>query len=125
MIIIWGISVEKQPLDNLKEKISRQEVPLGFVHLTRSYMSPETPFHFILNGVYGGMHSSNSMLFNSTLHKFESALPGQPEISEKPRDDRQQSLPGIFLFHPWKLSPDCFFYCVFFFKFFFLVFYLV
>lgn len=100
MIIIWGISVKKEPLDNLKKKISRQEVPLGFVHLTRSYRSPEISFNFILNGIYGGMHSSSSMLFDSVLHKFEWALPGEPEISEKPEDDRQQSLPGIFLFPP-------------------------
>lgn len=71
MIIIWGISVKKEPLDNLKKKISRQEVPLGFVHLTRSYRSPEISFHFILIGTYGGIHSSSSKLFNSTLHKFE------------------------------------------------------
>lgn len=69
MIIIWGISVKKEPLDNLKKKISRQEVPLGFVHLTRSYM--KISFHFILNGIYGGIHSSSSMLFDSVLHKFE------------------------------------------------------
>jgi len=71
MIIIWRISVKKKPLDNLKTKTSRQEVPLGFVHLTRSYRSPEIPFHFILNGIYGGIHSSRQMLFNSTLHKSE------------------------------------------------------
>lgn len=98
MIIIWGISVKKEPLDNLKKKISRQEVPLGFVHLTRSYRSPEISFHFILNGIYGGI--SSSMLFNSTLHKFEWALPREPEISEKRGDDGQQSLPEIFVFPP-------------------------
>lgn len=71
IVIIWGISVKKEPLDNLKTKASRQEVPLGFVHLTRSYRSPEIPFHFIPNGIYGGIDSSRQILFNSTLHKFE------------------------------------------------------
>lgn len=71
IIIIWGIPIKSEPLDNLKTKTSRQEVPLGFVHLTRAYTSPETYFHFILSGIYGEIHSSRQMLFNSTLHKFE------------------------------------------------------
>lgn len=58
IIVIWGISVKKEPLENLRRKTSRQEVPLGFVHSTRSYRSPEIYLHFILNGIYGGIHSS-------------------------------------------------------------------
>lgn len=71
IIIIWGIPIKREPLDNLKTKTLRQVVPLGFVHLTRAYTSPETSFHFILSGIYGEIHSSRQMLFNSTLHKFE------------------------------------------------------
>lgn len=46
IIIIWGISVKKELLDNLKPKTSRQEIPLGIVHLIRPYRSPEISFFF-------------------------------------------------------------------------------
>lgn len=94
IIIILGISVKKEPLDNFKTKTTRQEVPLGFVHLTRSYRFPEISFNFILKGINDGIHSSRQMLCNSPLHKFEWAIPEEP-VSEKLGDDKQQSIPEI------------------------------
>lgn len=56
------------------------------------------------------------MLFNSTLHTFEWALPGQPEYQRNLEMIDSKVFPGSLSFCPWKLGTVCFFYCIYIFS---------
>lgn len=106
-----GNLCQERVLDNLNTKTSRQEVLLGFVHLTRPYRSLGISF-FLLNAVYGGIHSSRQMLLNSPFHNFEGAFPEDPEFQRNLEMIERAS--WDLRIHTRKLSPVCFFYSIFF-----------